>query len=364
MDWLSVVRPVAGIVILTHCVSVSVDAQQFSPSSASSRQAAQARMRPLEAPSAVDSFAPTQPLQNASGASLQRVTMLQIPVDSQPMAPPSLPANGFAFPNNAQPLPNNLAPAPSTGGFGLPSNGLPAPLQSSSPSGPITLPPSLQPQPAPAAPIVTTPVAPAPLPAPPRVVPSPGLPINPNVSSQPLPSNSAPIMVGPSAPVPRTSTPPNGTSGTFGPAVVNPPSASDYAAIPQPQLDNAFATMDNCRNVTGPSTYRAAGFFGCNQPAAYTSPVYGPPVYGAPTTYVPPPSQIAPAVALPPGATYSPVSLTGSVPPVIPGSPGFRPLFTLGQERNPVQVGQGFWGQPVAYVPGQTIRNGLRYISF
>ena len=398
MDWLGVVRYVACVGSFATCASESVLAQVPSPGqpmpvqpapvqSVPSRQAVQARLRPMGAPSAVDAFvSPSQSGAIHSGASVgssvRRVTVMQIPVDSQPMAAPSLPANGFAFPNSAQPLPNNIAPPSSPGGFalpsnGLPSNGLPAPLQSTAPAGPIAPPPSLPSQPLPqslppnvsapatALPLNPNPAAVAPLPTAPRVTSPPqGLPINPNVSSQPMPNTSVPMSGGLSTTVPRTSAPSVGAPGAFAPGFATPPSASDYAAIPQPQLDNAFATMDNCRNITGPSTYRAAGFFGCSQPAAYTSPVYGPPVYGAPTSYVPPPSQVAPAVALPPGATYAPIGMTGSVPPVLPGSPGYRPLFTLGQEKNPVQVGQGFWGQPVAYVPGQTLRNGLRYISF
>jgi hypothetical protein len=116
--------------------------------------------------------------------------------------------------------------------------------------------------------------------------------------------------------------------------------------------------MDNCRNITGPSTYSASGAFGCGAPSGYGAPVY------APVAYVPPPSQIAPAVALPPGATFNPGGIAGTVPAVIPGNSGYRPLISLGQESNPVQIGQGIIGQPVAYVPGQCFRNALRYISF
>ena len=36
--------------------------------------------------------------------------------------------------------------------------------------------------------------------------------------------------------------------------------------------------------------------------------------------------------------------------------------MTMGQERNRVVVGQGIVGQPVAYVPGQWVRNSLRYL--
>ncbi|TWT83755.1 hypothetical protein CA13_52260 [Planctomycetes bacterium CA13] len=52
--------------------------------------------------------------------------------------------------------------------------------------------------------------------------------------------------------------------------------------------------------------------------------------------------------------TLAPTMTTATVAPI-------RSLFTLGQEANPVQVGQGLWGQPVAYVPGQGIRNWVRY---
>ena len=134
---------------------------------------------------------------------------------------------------------------------------------------------------------------------------------------------------------------------------------NDYAPIAQPRLDG-FATVDNCRNVTGPSSYRAAGFFNCDPRAS------GVPTYTIPATYTPPPAQIAPVSTLPPSVAYpatGPVSITGTLPPVLPGSAGYRPLFSLGQENNPVQVGQGLIGQPVAYVPGQTIRNVLRYLA-
>jgi hypothetical protein len=171
-----------------------------------------------------------------------------------------------------------------------------------------------------------------------NIAPTQTLPINPNLSTG-VPATT----------VPRSSMPTQSVPG----------GANDYAAIAQPQLGNAFATMDNCRNITGPSTYRAAGFFGCGQPTAYAAPSFT-----TPATYVAPPAQIAPAVGLPPGATFAPVGIAGSVPPVLPGSPGYRPLVSFGQDRNPVQVGQGLWGQPVAYVPGQSIKNALRYLSF
>jgi len=188
----------------------------------------------------------------------------------------------------------------------------------------------------------------------------------------PLPAQPRSPFVSPVAPqvAPLTNTQPLPQRTPLGNLPLNNfaqparPGASDYAPIAPPQLGNDFASMGNCRNISGPSTYRAAGVFGCNAPTNYGAPIYGPPTYGTPTTYVAPPAQIVPAIGLPPGAVVSPASYVGSLPPVLPGNPGYRPLLSFGQEKNPVQVGQGLLGQPVAYVPGQFIRNALRYISF
>lgn len=300
---------------------------------------AQARFRPIGTPSAVDAFAPAE--RRGYRSSVQQVAM-QIPVDSQPMPQPTLPSNGFAFPANPGQPPSMAAP-PAAGGFALPpSGGLPAQL----PSAPVT-----PIAPSPSVPMSSAPMSSAPVPSAPP--PSSSLPMN-AAPTQTLPINPNLSRGVPATTVPRSSLPTQSVPG----------GANDYAAIAQPQLGNGFATMDNCRNITGPSTYRAAGFFGCGQPTASGSPSFGPPSYTTPATYVAPPSQIAPAVGLPPGATFAPVGIAGSVPPVLPGSPGYRPLVSFGQGRNPVQVGQGLWGQPVAYVPGQSFKNVLRYLSF
>jgi hypothetical protein len=291
---------------------------------------AQSRMRPLGAPSAVDAY-------SSNGSQVRQVVMMQSPGDSAPVPPPSLPPGGFGFPTSPMPSGPSMPSSSPQGGFALPpSTSLPPPLQSG-PVGPIP------PVAAPAQPLSPAPVVVSPAPITPQPAPTQSLPFNPNVT-------------GGSGLPPRTTTP------------APSPVRNDYMAIPQPQLDTGFATMDNCRNITGPSNYRAASVFGCSPPS-YGPPSYGPPIYGAPTynapaTYVPPPSQIAPAIALPPGTGIAPTGIAGSLPPVIPGSPGYRPLISFGQEANPVQVGQGLLGQPVAYVPGQTIRNALRYLSF
>ncbi len=116
-------------------------------------------------------------------------------------------------------------------------------------------------------------------------------------------------------------------------------SASDLAPIAPPQLGGGgFATINNCSCISPPSGYTAASV-GCGPAVTYETP----------QTYIPPPAEIAAPAILPGGLTP-----TGGAP--LPS------LITFGQETNPVQIGQGIIGQPVAYVPGQPVRNFLRYL--
>ncbi len=312
----------------------------------------QARLRPLGEASAVDRY-------TRAVHPVRQVALMQATGDRTPVAPPSLPSSGFSFPGNTgvpatspptsaivtptAPPTTTAVPSAPPNAFAPPaSGGLPVPLRSApvTPIGPSNESAPLPPSPSASLPRSVT-----------QGSTQPGLPINPNVS----PGIATPRGPNANGVLPRTTLPSPSTSPGF---------ATDYHPIAQPQLGNAFATIDNCRNISPPSGYRAGGIFGCDPMGASTNSTYGGPGYGSqPVVYTPPPSQIAPAIALPPGATF-PVGATGSTPPVIPGSPGYRPLISFGQERNPVQVGQGIWGQPVAYVPGQTFRNALRYIAF
>lgn len=120
------------------------------------------------------------------------------------------------------------------------------------------------------------------------------------------------------------------------------PPAGDFQPVPRPQLSRNMATIGNCAHISPPSGYSAGGLYDC-QPA-YSYQPWGTPVMPA-SGNVP----IYPPQTLPPG-------------PFVP-SPGFRPLFTLGQNPYNAQLGQGIIGQPKAYVPGQSIRNFLRYLT-
>ncbi|MEM1225568.1 MAG: hypothetical protein AAGJ40_07715 [Planctomycetota bacterium] len=157
--------------------------------------------------------------------------------------------------------------------------------------------------------------------------------------------------------IPRSVAAPDALPGT-----VNPLGGStlDYEPITPPQLANGgFSTMADCRLITPPSTYSALSPVGNGCGCSPIAPV------SATGIYAPPPAQIAAPAAMPPVAPGTLVPTT--LPPNFPSAADAAPigsLVTFGQEQFPVQVGQGLWGQPVAYVPGQSFRNWLRYFSF
>ncbi len=162
----------------------------------------------------------------------------------------------------------------------------------------------------------------------PQADPTPNGPVaGPATSSTPLPPRALPNDPGSYQPVPIN------RSGIS--------SSSDFAPLTQPQLGGEFATIGNCNCISGPSSYSAASGLGCGSPINYNTS----------QAYVPPPAQIAAPAVLP----------GGFIAPASNGVPR-GPLISFGQDLNPVQVGQGIVGQPVAYVPGQRIRNWIRYI--
>ena len=283
----------------------------------------QTRLRPIGAPSAVDQFRAPSAVYHDRGD--RQAAFLQSS-DAAAVPPPSLPSGGFAMP---------------------PGTGLPAPLGSSTTTGPINLPPTnsfnTAPLPPNNVPIGNgnSGITPLPMPQPSTVVPR-----NPAVSTSPQ-------VGGTFAPVPR----PVAIGGQSVPG-------GDYAPMPHPQLGNQFATLGNCRNISAPSGYRSDRILTCGQPTSFVTPVAA---TSQPPFYSPPPAQIGPPVILPPVQMGAPTQIgapIGSTQTVIPGPAGYRPLISFGQERYPVQIGQGLYGQPVAYVPGQSFRNALRYIAW
>lgn len=149
-------------------------------------------------------------------------------------------------------------------------------------------------------------------------------------TAEPLPSQPLPSQTFPSQPLPTQTFPPT----------------TDYSQIEQPSI-SPHANMDNCRLITGPSPHPSTNtFYGVCQPvvpSSCTTPVAPPPrTYSAPVQVLPPSTPLVTQ----PGQVQAPA----------------RALVSFGQERNVVQVGQGLWGQPVAYVPGQGVRNWIRYM--
>jgi hypothetical protein len=129
------------------------------------------------------------------------------------------------------------------------------------------------------------------------------------------------------------------------------PAGGDLLPVAPPQLNDQFATIDNCGCVSPPSGYVAAT--GWSQNCAPTSSYVANP---APSTYLAPTTQVAPAAVAGP-----PVIPDASTLPRGSGVPRHS-LISFGQDRNAIVVGQGIIGQPVAYVPGQPIRNWIRYV--
>jgi hypothetical protein len=292
----------------------------------------QTRMRPIGAPSAVDQF---RSAGNPSSAQNGTFNAAQ----ARAVTPTSTADVGFRDENVRQ-----AVLMQSSGGYAMPGTGLPAPLNSA-PAGPINLPLSSSYENGPlpsgnSAAAIGNGGAGLPMPGSPstRAGNPPG-----NVLPQNIPAQSG----GSLAPVPRTGV--IGGQATPG---------GDYAPMPQPQLGNQFATLGNCSNISAPSGYRSDRILTCGPSTSYVTTVGA---TSQPPIYSPPPAQIGPPVILPPTQVGVPI---GSTQTVIPGPAGYRPLISFGQERYPVQIGQGIFGQPVAYVPGQTFRNALRYIAW
>lgn len=89
------------------------------------------------------------------------------------------------------------------------------------------------------------------------------------------------------------------------------------------------------------------------------------PVGSVPTQYqCAPAGPVYPPAGMVPG-TYVPPTLTPNLAPgaYSPNNSGYTPFFSLGQENYNVQLGRGIIGQPTVYVPGQPIRNFMRYLS-
>ena len=120
-----------------------------------------------------------------------------------------------------------------------------------------------------------------------------------------------------------------------------------YAPFSVPDSGEQYATMNNSTFVSPPSNYIAVTSWGRNcKPTGVGT--------GMPHRIEAATNIKSPANGLIRVSTATLLEQYPSIPD--------RPFMTMGQERNRVVVGQGIVGQPVAYVPGQWVRNSLRYL--
>jgi hypothetical protein len=313
------------------CFASTLSAQAQSP------DAPMTRLRPIDAPSAVDRYV-------QSARSRERTNLDAPVVESQVVTsqwessaePATWAANrSDAYTARAQfQLPGTTAPptAPSdTTLMPPPSLDTAQPPTSGTVLGPTTPPPNTGPVLGP----TTQPVMPS---GPPFSAPAPGL-TSPTMPVAPPSTPPRGLPMGPTAPV---------SPMQPGLGSVN---SSDLSPLAQPQLNDQFATIDNCSCVSPPSGYVAAtGWTQCAPPTSYAAAPTAPP-YLAPSATTSVPAPVAGAPVIPDASTM----------PKGSGVPRHS-LISFGQDRNPIVVGQGIIGQPVAYVPGQPVRNWFRWL--
>ncbi len=168
-------------------------------------------------------------------------------------------------------------------------------------------------------------------------------------SSSPLPSTS---LTGPSSGnLPLKRELPRGFEAPGSPNSGVTAGSQDYAPFSPPQLGDQFATMDNSTFVSPPSGYVATTSWGvnCLPQTGYASTNT---MSQTATTGVG--QGVRVSNGLVPFSNPSQLQLHRGVPR---GS-----WVSFGQSQRAVVVGEGILGQPVAYIPGQTVRNWVRYI--
>lgn len=268
-------------------------------------------------------------------APVRQAAMMQAQ-DGSALTLPSLPPGGYAAPPTYSP--------PATTSPPMTPSAMPAPAVTGNP----TLPPALG---------SSTTAGPINLPA-------------PDLGTSPLPrGNTAPSAVAPLTPQIQPSRPAVATPAPQRGMVAAPTMVpGDYAPLPQPQLTTGFATLGNCRNVSAPSGYQSDRIptYAPDPTSISQASATG---YGGPATAPSAPTVLPPVSVMPlaqgtPGFTTAPTPVSLGVQTIVPGPAKHQPLISFGQERYPVQVGQGIFGQPVAYVPGQPIRNCIRYLCW
>ncbi|WP_153555903.1 hypothetical protein [Roseimaritima sediminicola] len=277
-----------------------------SPQTRTDQAAARAKLRPLGTPGLVDAL-------------------------RQSAAVPA----GYQRPEQSasKPVIRQTAMMQASGPMGLPPGAAATPPD----AGPAAAPPTMTPPPGAATPLGGSPAAPSTRPVAPPLA---------GENLQPVPLDNRQL------PSPPAALPGGALPGGALPGGDRSPPAADLTPVPQPGLEASMATVDNCACVSAPSSYNAGGLWQCGPEYVVPCSATVPATVPATTPYIAPPAVVAPPVAMPAVATTA----------VVPTA-GCRPLFTLGQDPTNVQIGQGIIGQPKAYVPGQNVRNFIRYFT-
>jgi hypothetical protein len=159
------------------------------------------------------------------------------------------------------------------------------------------------------------------------------------------------------------------TRASGGPAPINRGVAPTHIASNRTSSAIPIQSLPPAQSVPiyYPMSYTPTSF----QQGAY-APAYGAPVGSPYTTRSYPvgaanraPTLIPTAYAQNCGPTAPTYPIGGAPAPyaTAPAAPGARPFLPLTSMPNQVYVSRGLLGQPVVYVPGQPLRNGLRYLT-
>jgi len=150
--------------------------------------------------------------------------------------------------------------------------------------------------------------------------------------------------------LPRTNNMTGASNSDNGLPARNGQSEREYVQFSQREAGEPFATMNNSSFVSPASGYSATTSWGRNCVTSNT---------GFPTDMANIKGQ----------GTPSGLIDSGGLVKILPSSElakykavPTQPLLQFGQDQNGVVVGHGLLGQPVAYVPGQWVRNSIRYL--
>ncbi|MEC8555550.1 MAG: hypothetical protein VXZ82_11145 [Planctomycetota bacterium] len=307
--------------------------------------------------------------------------------DSQPTLPaapqdrtlPAAPSSGAALPNaRSSAQPNALRSAQPTSPVVTASDAVYPPQNPVLPSG--SLPNNTRVQPDHGA--VLPPSRPnnnaMPRPSAPQSPPGGFRDIDPRSNVNPGPRQNAPVNnVG----LPNAVN--NGQGFTTGSPLVSAPPRSRYFTTPYNHavfqtaaFQRQYARQGGATAGGVPATSTsaqvgaapAAPQAGAAKTAYAALPQYAPVVGAYPTSYQCGPVVSGTAPYLPQAGAVPGTGTPGTITPNLApnyysyDNGGYSPLLSLGQEGYNVQVGRGIVGQPTVYVPGQPVRNFLRYL--